>query len=110
MFYRDRLRGDGQCMQGSRLRLILKELSDRCVAATALVLLAPKYASGPRWHAGPQTYGTDPARVASGTTPGAGARKTAEVDVAVFGRGDDDQETLLAIGEAKWRETMTAAT
>jgi hypothetical protein len=40
-----------------------------------------------RWYAGPQTYGTVPVRVASGTVPDANAQKTAaEVDVAVFGR------------------------
>jgi AAA+ ATPase superfamily predicted ATPase len=60
-----------------------------------------------RWYAGPQTYGTDPARVASGTVPDADARKTAEVDVVVFGRGEDHRDTLLAIGEARWQETMT---
>jgi AAA+ ATPase superfamily predicted ATPase len=62
-----------------------------------------------RWYAGPQTYGTDPVRVASGTVPDAGAQKTAEVDVAVFGRGDDNRDTLLAIGEAKWQENMTTS-
>jgi uncharacterized protein len=61
-----------------------------------------------RWYAGPQTYGTHPARVASGTVSDPDARKTAEVDVVVFGRSDDNQDTLLAIGEAKWAETMTS--
>ncbi|MGH3300859.1 MAG: ATP-binding protein [Streptosporangiaceae bacterium] len=60
-----------------------------------------------RWYAGPQTYGTDPVRVASGTVPDPHARKTAEVDVVVFGRGEDNRDVLLAIGEAKWQETMT---
>jgi len=62
-----------------------------------------------RWYAGPQTYGTDPVRVASGTVPDADAQKTAEVDVAVFGRRDDNRDTLLAIGEAKWQENMTTS-
>jgi uncharacterized protein len=62
-----------------------------------------------RWYAGPQTYGTDPVRVASGTVPDPRAQKTAEVDVAVFGRGDDNRDTLLAIGEAKWQENMTVS-
>ncbi len=60
-----------------------------------------------RWYAGPQTYGAVPVRVASGTVPDANAQKTAEVDVAVFGQGDDNRDTLLAIGEAKWQENMT---
>jgi hypothetical protein len=62
-----------------------------------------------RWHAGPQTDGgTFPVRVASGTVSDPDARKTAEVDVAAFGRSDGNQETLLAIGEAKWHERMNA--
>lgn len=63
-----------------------------------------------RWHAGPQTYGgAYPARVASGTVSDPEARKTAEVDVAVFGRSEGDRDVLLAIGEAKWQETMSAS-
>ncbi len=63
-----------------------------------------------RWHAGPDTYGgTFPVRVASGTVSDPGARTTAEVDVAAFGHGDTGQETLLAIGEAKWQERMNAS-
>ena len=51
-----------------------------------------------RWHAGPQTYGgAYPARVASGTVSDPGARKTAEVDVAVFGRSEGDRDVLLAV-------------
>lgn len=61
-----------------------------------------------RWHAGPETYGgAYPTRVASGTVSDPGARKTAELDVAVFGRDGGDRGTLLAIGEAKWQESMT---
>jgi hypothetical protein len=49
-----------------------------------------------RWHAGPETYGgTYPVRVASGTVSDPEARKTAQVDVAAFGRGDDDRDVLL---------------
>jgi AAA+ ATPase superfamily predicted ATPase len=63
-----------------------------------------------RWHAGPQTYGgAYPVRVASGTVSDPEARKTAEVDVAVFGRSAGDRDVLLAIGEAKWQETMSAS-
>lgn len=53
--------------------------------------------------------GACPSRVASGMVSDPQARKTAEVDVAVFGRGDDDRDVLLAIGEAKWQETMSAS-
>lgn len=56
------------------------------------------------------TYGgAYPVRVASGTVSDPEARKTAEVDVAVFGRREDDRDVLLAIGEAKWQETMSAS-
>jgi hypothetical protein len=61
-----------------------------------------------RWHAGPETYGGGhPIRVGSGTISDPEARKTIEVDVAAFGRDDDDREVLLAIGEAKWQEIMS---
>ncbi|HUC27858.1 MAG TPA: ATP-binding protein [Streptosporangiaceae bacterium] len=61
-----------------------------------------------RWHAGPETYGGYyPVRVASGTVSDADERKTAEVDVAAFGRGDGDRDVLLAIGEAKWQDPVT---
>lgn len=63
-----------------------------------------------RWHAGPQTHGgAYVGRVASGTVSDPEARKTMEVDVAAFGRGDDDHEMLLAIGEAKWQEVISAS-
>jgi AAA+ ATPase superfamily predicted ATPase len=61
-----------------------------------------------RWYAGPETYGNRyPDRVASGTLSDPDARKTLEVDLAAFGRDDDDRDILLAIGEVKWQETMT---
>lgn len=61
-----------------------------------------------RWHADPESYGNHyPDRVASGTVSDPGAGKTLEVDVAAFGRDDDNRDTLLAIGEAKWQETIT---
>jgi AAA+ ATPase superfamily predicted ATPase len=63
-----------------------------------------------RWHAGPETYGgAYPVRVASGTVSDPAERKTAEIDVAVFGRGDGDRHILLAIGEAKWHEPVTTS-
>lgn len=59
-----------------------------------------------RYFAPEDIAGGFPSRVASGTVNDPGNRKTWEVDVAVFGTGDDDREALLAIGEAKWHETM----
>jgi len=60
-----------------------------------------------RWHADPDTYGNRyPGHVASGTVSDPQARKTLEIDVAAFGRGDDNRDALLAIGEAKWQETI----
>ena len=62
-----------------------------------------------RWHAGADAYGgAYPVRVASGTVSDPRARKTMQADVAVFG-SDGGQETLLAIGEAKWQETVTSS-
>ncbi len=61
-----------------------------------------------RWHAGPQTYGGGyTVRVASGTVTDPDAPKAAEVDVAAFGRSDDDRDLLLAIGEANWQEVIS---
>lgn len=61
-----------------------------------------------RWYADPETYGNRyPDRVASGTVSDPGGRKTLQVDVAVSGRDDDNRDALLAIGEAKWQETIT---
>ena len=51
----------------------------------------------------------DHVRVASGTVSDPDARKTEEIDVAAFGRGDGDRNTLLAIGEVKWHQQMTAS-
>jgi AAA+ ATPase superfamily predicted ATPase len=59
-----------------------------------------------RWYAAPGTYGGHPSRVASGTVHDPDARTSHEVDVAVFGQADGGREVLLAIGEAKWGETM----
>ena len=61
-----------------------------------------------RWHAAPESYGNHyPDRVASGTVADPGAAKTLEIDVAAFGRDDENRGTLLAIGEAKWQEIIT---
>ncbi|MBO0835922.1 MAG: hypothetical protein J2P28_10440 [Actinobacteria bacterium] len=47
--------------------------------------------------------------MASGTVSDPGAGKTLQVDVAVFGRDDENRDTLLAIGEVKWQETITTS-
>lgn len=59
-----------------------------------------------RWEAGPDTFGDFPARVAAGVVNDPAARTQHEVDVVVFGRDDQGREELLAIGEAKWNETV----
>lgn len=59
-----------------------------------------------RWHASPDTLGGHRSRVESGTVADPAAKTGHEVDLAVFGRDDEGREILLAIGEAKWNETM----
>jgi AAA+ ATPase superfamily predicted ATPase len=59
-----------------------------------------------RWYASADTLGGQRTRVESGTVADPEARTSHEVDLAVFGRTDDGREALLAIGEAKWNETM----
>ena len=59
-----------------------------------------------RYFAPQDIAGGFPARVETGTVNDPGNKKTRQVDVAVFGAGEDDREALLAIGEAKWHETM----
>ncbi|MBA2950790.1 AAA family ATPase [Streptomyces himalayensis] len=59
-----------------------------------------------RWYASPDTLGGQRTRVESGTVADTAARASHEVDLAAFGRDEDGRETLLAIGEAKWNETM----
>ena len=59
-----------------------------------------------RWYAAPETLGGQRTRVASGTVTDAAARTGHEVDVVVFGRTPAGGEALLALGEAKWNETM----
>jgi AAA+ ATPase superfamily predicted ATPase len=59
-----------------------------------------------RWEAGAGVFGGYPSRVAAGVVSDPAARTQHEVDVAVFGRDDDGREDLLAIGEAKWNETL----
>lgn len=63
-----------------------------------------------RRYAAPRTYeDRDPSLVASGTVSDSAARRTLQVDVAVFGRDRGHHDTLLAIGEARWQETVTGS-
>jgi AAA+ ATPase superfamily predicted ATPase len=55
-----------------------------------------------RQFAEPETFGSSVKRVARGLVPDASEHRTHEVDVVVL--GDDDR--ILAIGEAKWAESM----
>jgi uncharacterized protein len=59
-----------------------------------------------RYFAPEDIAGGFPARVESGTVNDPGNKKTRQVDVAVFGTGTDDREAILAIGGAKWHETI----
>jgi uncharacterized protein len=59
-----------------------------------------------RYFAPEDIVGGFPAGVGSGTVNDPGSKKTRQVDVVVFGTGTDDREAILAIGEAKWHETM----
>lgn len=59
-----------------------------------------------RWYAAPETLGGRRSRVESGTVPDPAAQTSHEVDIVVFGRESDGHKTLLAIGEAKWNETI----
>ncbi|MBW1601344.1 ATP-binding protein [Streptomyces sp. JJ66] len=57
-------------------------------------------------HADPDLFGGLPARVGHGVVHDPKARTGHEVDVAVVGIADGAQAPLLAIGEAKWNDTM----
>ncbi|MEY9966707.1 AAA+ ATPase superfamily predicted ATPase [Streptacidiphilus sp. MAP12-16] len=57
-------------------------------------------------HAPPDVLGALPARVGHGTVNDAARRTGHEVDVAVVGIADGVKAPLLAIGEAKWNDTM----
>lgn len=59
-----------------------------------------------RWYAAPETLGGHPHRVAAGAVNDPAARTSHEVDVAAFGYDESGRDFLLAIGEAKWNETM----
>jgi uncharacterized protein len=59
-----------------------------------------------RWYATPETLGGNRTRVESGVVSDSAAKTSHEVDVVAFGRDADGRERLLAIGEAKWNETL----
>ncbi|GIH23886.1 ATPase AAA [Acrocarpospora phusangensis] len=57
-------------------------------------------------HFAEDRFGGWPADVTAGTVNDSANRTTHEVDVAVIGHADGAKPPLLAIGEAKWGETM----
>jgi hypothetical protein len=59
-----------------------------------------------RWQTADETLDGHPTRVAAGTVNDPAAKTSHEVDVAVFGHDAHGREVLLAIGEAKWNDTM----
>ncbi|MFI6635448.1 ATP-binding protein [Nonomuraea fuscirosea] len=60
-------------------------------------------------HAEHDLFGGLPARVGHGTVHDPATRTGHEIDVAVIGVADHGKAPLLAIGEAKWNDTMGAA-
>ncbi len=59
-----------------------------------------------RYMAGPELLGDHPSEVGYGTVNDPASRTSHEVDVVVLGLDDDNRSRLLALGEAKWNETM----
>ena len=59
-----------------------------------------------RYFAAEETVGGFPTRVEPGTVNDSASKKTRQVDVVAYGFGEADQQTILAIGEVKWREKM----
>jgi hypothetical protein len=57
-------------------------------------------------HADPDLLGGLPARVGHGVVHDPKSRTGHEVDVAAVGIADGEKAPLLAIGEAKWNDTM----
>lgn len=53
-----------------------------------------------------EVVGGFPSRVEPGTVNDPAIKKTHQLDVAVFGFDDEQEEKVLAIGEVKWQETM----
>lgn len=60
-------------------------------------------------HADPELLGGLPSRFGHSIVHGPKARTGHEVDVAVIGIAEGAKPPLLAIGEAKWNDTMGAA-
>lgn len=62
-----------------------------------------------RWsqfYAGTSVFGGPPSQVGRGVVNDAAMRRSHEIDVAVVGSANGARRPLLAIGEAKWGETM----
>jgi len=62
-----------------------------------------------RYFAPEEITGGFPSRVEPGTVNDPASKKTRQIDVAAFAVGDDGREAVVAIGEAKWHETMSLA-
>ena len=62
-----------------------------------------------RYFAPEEITGGFPARVAPGTVNDPVGKKTRQIDVAAFAVDDGGREAILALGEAKWHETMSLA-
>ncbi|TLF92274.1 ATP-binding protein [Nocardia cyriacigeorgica] len=60
-------------------------------------------------YADPDLFGGLPARVGHGVVHDTATRTGHEIDVAVIGLSDSGRPTLLAIGEAKWNDTIGQA-
>jgi uncharacterized protein len=60
-----------------------------------------------RYFAPEEITGGFPARVEPGTVNDPASKKTREIDAAAFAVDDGGREAILAIGEAKWQETMS---
>jgi hypothetical protein len=62
-----------------------------------------------RYFAPEEIIGGFPTRVEPGTVNDPASKKTRQIDVAAFAVDDGGREAILAIGEAKWHETIGLA-
>ncbi|MGH3266660.1 MAG: ATP-binding protein, partial [Trebonia sp.] len=62
-----------------------------------------------RYFAPMEIVGGFPSRVEPGTVNDPSSKKTRQVDVVALGPDNAERETLFAIGEVKWQETMGMA-
>jgi uncharacterized protein len=62
-----------------------------------------------RYFAPEEITGGFPSRVEPGTVNDPAAKRTRQIDVPAFAVGDDGRKAVVAIGEAKWHETMSLA-